>query len=37
MALLTTLLDPGAGPLVERVREKHYERKHGPQAYYGQS
>ncbi len=36
MALLTTLLEPGASPLDEHVRAKHYERKHGPQAYYGQ-
>ena len=37
MALLTTLLDPNAGPLAAAVRDKHHERKHGPQAYYGQS
>jgi L-ribulose-5-phosphate 4-epimerase len=36
MALLTTLLEPGVSPLDEHVRAKHYERKHGPQAYYGQ-
>jgi L-ribulose-5-phosphate 4-epimerase len=36
MALLTTVLDPGAGPLADAVRDKHYERKHGPRAYYGQ-
>jgi len=36
MALLTTVLDPGAEPLAEAVREKHHERKHGPRAYYGQ-
>jgi L-ribulose-5-phosphate 4-epimerase len=36
MALLTTLLDPGAAPLQAAVRDKHHERKHGPQAYYGQ-
>ena len=36
MALLTTLLDPGAEPLQAAVRDKHHERKHGPQAYYGQ-
>lgn len=37
MALLTTLLEPGAEPLQAAVRDKHHERKHGPQAYYGQS
>jgi L-ribulose-5-phosphate 4-epimerase len=37
LALLTTLVDPVAGPLSEAVREKHFQRKHGPGAYYGQS
>ena len=36
MALLTTLLDPAAAPLDDAVRAKHFERKHGPRAYYGQ-
>jgi L-ribulose-5-phosphate 4-epimerase len=36
MALLTTLLDPDASPLGGAVRDKHFERKHGPGAYYGQ-
>jgi L-ribulose-5-phosphate 4-epimerase len=36
MALLTTLLAPQAPPLAEVIRRKHYERKHGPHAYYGQ-
>lgn len=36
IALLTTLLDPAAPPLAAFVRDKHYERKHGPGAYYGQ-
>ena len=36
MALLTTLLEPGAPPLDDAVRDKHFQRKHGPQAYYGQ-
>lgn len=36
IALLTTLLDPAAAPLDEAVRNKHYQRKHGPTAYYGQ-
>ena len=37
MALLTRLLEPGAEPLPAAVRDKHHDRKHGPQAYYGQS
>lgn len=37
MALLTMLLEPGGAPLDEAVRDKHYGRKHGPRAYYGQS
>jgi L-ribulose-5-phosphate 4-epimerase len=36
MALLTKMLEPDAPPLQEALRDKHYERKHGPQAYYGQ-
>jgi L-ribulose-5-phosphate 4-epimerase len=36
IALLTTLLDPAAAPLDEALRRKHFERKHGPSAYYGQ-
>jgi len=36
MALLTSLLEPGAETLQAAVRDKHHERKHGPQAYYGQ-
>jgi L-ribulose-5-phosphate 4-epimerase len=36
MALLTTLLEPNAPLLQSALRDKHYERKHGPRAYYGQ-
>jgi L-ribulose-5-phosphate 4-epimerase len=36
MALLTTVLDPSAEPLADHVRDKHFQRKHGPSAYYGQ-
>lgn len=36
MALLSTMLDPGAPALDAAVREKHHQRKHGPRAYYGQ-
>jgi L-ribulose-5-phosphate 4-epimerase len=35
-AILTLALDPGAKPLAAHVREKHYARKHGPGASYGQ-
>ena len=35
-ALLTLMLDPGAAGLADAVRDKHFERKHGPGAYYGQ-
>jgi L-ribulose-5-phosphate 4-epimerase len=37
MALLTLELDPHAPPLADAVRDKHFERKHGPGAYYGQA
>ena len=36
MALLTYQVNPGAAPLPEHVMRKHYERKHGASAYYGQ-
>jgi L-ribulose-5-phosphate 4-epimerase len=36
MALFTSLLERGAVPLDVHVRDKHYNRKHGPDAYYGQ-
>ena len=36
MALLTSLLDPAAPGLPDFVRDKHFGRKHGPGAYYGQ-
>jgi L-ribulose-5-phosphate 4-epimerase len=36
MAMLTILLEPDAEPLAAAVRDKHHQRKHGPQAYYGQ-
>jgi L-ribulose-5-phosphate 4-epimerase len=36
IGLLTTLLNPDAGPLDEVLRDKHHARKHGPNAYYGQ-
>jgi L-ribulose-5-phosphate 4-epimerase len=36
MALDTLLLDPHAEPLERHVLNKHYNRKHGKDAYYGQ-
>lgn len=37
LALLTSLLDPAVAPLAEAIRDKHFLRKHGPGAYYGQT
>jgi L-ribulose-5-phosphate 4-epimerase len=37
MAHLTLALDPRAGELPEHITRKHWERKHGPGAYYGQT
>jgi L-ribulose-5-phosphate 4-epimerase len=37
LALLTSLLEPGVEPLAAAIRDKHFARKHGPRAYYGQS
>jgi L-ribulose-5-phosphate 4-epimerase len=36
MAALTRLVDPNAPALADAVRDKHHQRKHGPDAYYGQ-
>ena len=36
MALLTQSLDPAVPPLPDYIIKKHWERKHGPDAYYGQ-
>ena len=36
MALLTRQLDPSAMPAPRYYLDKHYRRKHGPNAYYGQ-
>jgi len=36
MALLTRTLNPQAEALPEHIIKKHWERKHGPNAYYGQ-
>jgi L-ribulose-5-phosphate 4-epimerase len=36
MAFAATMLNPGIKPLPEYILRKHYNRKHGPGAYYGQ-
>jgi L-ribulose-5-phosphate 4-epimerase len=36
MALLTEQINPPAPRLKEALVQKHYERKHGPDSYYGQ-
>ena len=36
MAWQTLTINPGARPLATELRDKHYFRKHGPNAYYGQ-
>ena len=36
MALLTLQIDPNAAPAPQRIQDKHFLRKHGPNAYYGQ-
>jgi len=36
LALLTRIVDPDGGPLADLLRDKHHQRKHGPNAYYGQ-
>ena len=36
MALLTITIKQDAKPLPDYITRKHWERKHGPNAYYGQ-
>jgi L-ribulose-5-phosphate 4-epimerase len=36
IALFTVMLDPDIRPLPDYLMRKHWERKHGPDAYYGQ-
>jgi L-ribulose-5-phosphate 4-epimerase len=36
MAWRTLLLNPSAPEIAETLRDKHFLRKHGPAAYYGQ-
>ena len=36
MAARTLALNPDTRPILEYLKERHYQRKHGPAAYYGQ-
>lgn len=36
MALNTLMINPESHPLASYIVDKHYQRKHGPNAYYGQ-
>ncbi|MEI6972339.1 MAG: L-ribulose-5-phosphate 4-epimerase [bacterium] len=36
MAAMTSLINPSAGPIPKALLDKHFLRKHGPKAYYGQ-
>jgi len=36
MAFSTLQINPNSGSLPEYLLQKHYLRKHGPDAYYGQ-
>ena len=36
MAILTRQVRPAASPAPQRIQDKHFMRKHGPNAYYGQ-
>jgi L-ribulose-5-phosphate 4-epimerase len=36
MDFISKTLNPQAGDAPEAYREKHFQRKHGPHAYYGQ-
>jgi len=36
MALGTITINPGQGPISKALLDKHYLRKHGKNAYYGQ-
>ena len=36
MALFTRMVNPSAAPAPQHVLDKHFMRKHGPNAYYGQ-
>ena len=35
-ALLTEQINKEASPMKDSLKEKHFQRKHGPNSYYGQ-
>lgn len=37
MALMSLRLEPALAPIEPELRDKHFKRKHGPDAYYGQA
>jgi L-ribulose-5-phosphate 4-epimerase len=37
MAYLTVTINAGAAPISKSLHDKHFLRKHGPNAYYGQT
>ena len=37
MGIFTRMVDANAAAAPQRYQDKHYMRKHGPNAYYGQS
>jgi len=37
IAAVTEGLAPTVGPINDELRDKHFLRKHGPEAYYGQA
>jgi len=37
MALMSLALAPSLKPIETELRDKHFKRKHGPNAYYGQA
>jgi L-ribulose-5-phosphate 4-epimerase len=36
MAYASLVINSNVAPLADELREKHFQRKHGPAAYYGQ-
>ena len=36
MNILTKIVDPNVAEAPRHILEKHFQRKHGPNAYYGQ-
>jgi L-ribulose-5-phosphate 4-epimerase len=36
LAMMSLVIEPGLGKIESELLEKHFQRKHGPDAYYGQ-